>query len=284
MKPMRNLLCANFSRLLHSHALWSCAALMAVSSLGLVLIEYQETYAVPLDRVVFQSLSVYGFIAAVFVSLFLGAEYGDGTMRNKLIIGCPRRDIYLANYVTTTAGCMILYLAAILPAAVLGILLFDSEAGPGIFLTAAGLGLLACLAYGGIYCIIAMLCPNKALTAVFCLFLSLILLFLAVFVNLRLAQPETIREFQGMELDQDFDITIIGDAVLEIVEKPNPYYSSGLKRQVFQFLQAFNPTGQAALLTTMEYSRPWAMAGSSLLLALLSCLGGILVFRRKDIK
>lgn len=284
MRPMRNLLCANFLRLLRSRSLWSCEALIAASALGLVLVEYRETYAVPLDRVVFQSLSVYGFLAAVYVSLFLGAEYGDGTMRNKLIVGYRRRDIYLANYLTATAGCMILYWTGIMLAAVSGIFLFEAESGLEAFLTAAGLGLLTCLAYGGIYCMIAMLCSNRALTAVLCLFLSLFLLFLAVFVNLRLAQPETVHELQGIVLDQSVDISILGDTALEIVETPNPYYAAGITRRIYEFLQTFNPTGQAALLTTMEYGRPWTMAGSSLLLALLSCLGGVLAFRRKDIK
>lgn len=281
---MRNLLRANLLRLSRSHAFGICAILMAVSSLGLVLLEHSGRYAVPLDRVVFQSLSVYGFIAAVFVSLFLGVEYGDGTVRNKLISGCRRRDIYLANFLTATAGCIVLYIIAVGLAAALGSALFEAEASPSVFLTAAGLGLLTCLAYGGVYCIIAMLCSSKALTAVFCLFLSLFLLLLAAFVNQRLAQPETVRELQGMKLDQDVDLSIVGSEDLEITERPNPYYVSGLKRQVYQFLQAFNPTGQAALLTTMELDRPRTMAGCSLLVTLLTILAGLAVFRKKDIK
>ncbi len=38
-----------------------------------------------------------GIILSVFISLFIGAEYEYGTIRNKIISGYDRSEIYLAN-------------------------------------------------------------------------------------------------------------------------------------------------------------------------------------------
>lgn len=56
-------------------------------------------------------LQVFPFLAilhAAFTSLFLGAEYQDGTLRNKLIAGHPRWKVYGAYLITAAAGCFVI--------------------------------------------------------------------------------------------------------------------------------------------------------------------------------
>ena len=47
-------------------------------------------------------------LLAVICSLFIGADYHNGTIRNKLISGLPRYKIYFANLITVMviAECM----------------------------------------------------------------------------------------------------------------------------------------------------------------------------------
>ena len=39
-----------------------------------------------------------GIVMAVFCSLFIGTEYSEGTIRNKIIIGQKRGAVYLSNF------------------------------------------------------------------------------------------------------------------------------------------------------------------------------------------
>ena len=39
-----------------------------------------------------------GIVMAVFCSLFIGTEYSEGTIRNKIIIGQKRGTVYLSNF------------------------------------------------------------------------------------------------------------------------------------------------------------------------------------------
>ena len=41
-----------------------------------------------------------GIVMAAFCSMFIGTEFSDGTMRNKLIVGHRRREIYFTNFLT----------------------------------------------------------------------------------------------------------------------------------------------------------------------------------------
>ena len=44
-----------------------------------------------------------GIIIAIFTGLFLGVEYSDGAIRNKITIGHKRINIYLSNLIVVTA-------------------------------------------------------------------------------------------------------------------------------------------------------------------------------------
>ena len=50
---------------------------------------------------------VSGVISACFTGLFLGTEYSDGTVRNKLIVGHGRLNIYISNLAVCCAANLI---------------------------------------------------------------------------------------------------------------------------------------------------------------------------------
>lgn len=265
---MRNLLAANFFRLRRSKYFWTAAAAMTLCALGLVLMEAHETYEVLLERAMFQSLAFYGVFTAVFVSLFLGAEYGDGAIRNKLAVGMKRETVYLSLWLTAAAACVLFYGLAIATAGIVGYVSLGTQEILLHFLTASMLGLLGCFAYCGLYSLIVMLCQNKAIGAVCCLGTAIFLLALAMFVNLRLAQPPVEQVIQGTQ----------------IVEIENPYYLTGPRRELFELLQLLNPAGQAAKITTMDLDHPVSMAAYSILFSILACFCGMALFQRKDLK
>lgn len=71
--------------------------------------------------------------------LFIGSEYSDGTMRNKLIVGHKRYNIYLSEQFVCTAAGFMLCLAYIVPHTVLSLILLGKfESAPTSWLHMLG--------------------------------------------------------------------------------------------------------------------------------------------------
>ena len=100
---MNKLLSADFTRLWKNKVFWLGAACMALLACWIICIGYGQNVRWAdddigfepnrLDAYLFQFAPMIGGFAAVIISLFLGADYSDGTIRNKLIVGSRRRDI-----------------------------------------------------------------------------------------------------------------------------------------------------------------------------------------------
>lgn len=60
---------------------------------------FSQTYGqtVVLDSNIFSHILLVPIVFSVFCSLFIGTEYSDGTIRNKIVVGHTRRAIYLAT-------------------------------------------------------------------------------------------------------------------------------------------------------------------------------------------
>lgn len=257
---MRKMLSANLSRLFKSPALW----LFLVSMLGLasafIMLQYTAMdYAVPLSRVIFLPLSLYGMAAAAFVSVFVGTDFSDGVIRNKLLAARRRSDVVFSHILASCIGCAAVYLATTAFCAGISVFLFENDVTANAFTLYLFLGLGMSLAYGSLFCTVTLLCGSKVRAVIGCMALSMALLFLCLHTNQILVQEE------------------FKDGVL------NPHYVTGMRRALYGILHDLNPCGQAAQLSSWHCLNPvrsalcsafWMAAG-----ACLSCVG----FRRKDL-
>ena len=64
---------------------------------------------------------VIGIILSVFISLFVGAEYEYGTIRNKIISGYDRSDIYLANIFACIIAGWIMCMGCLISSLLVGV-------------------------------------------------------------------------------------------------------------------------------------------------------------------
>ena len=261
---MNNLLSANFARLWKDKVFWLCFAAMLACSAGTMLngcrqasVNAGSGFAYTLDFFYFNLAPLLGLFCAVFISLFLGTEYSDGTVRNKLVVGRSRTAVYLAD-LTVSFCAALLFMAAWLLGGLVGIPFL----GPWK-LGAPGLAL----------CLLLAAFTNKAAGAVVSILLFLALLVCASMLYNRLSEPEM---FSGVI------ITAEGMSMGE--PTPNPDYISGGVRAAYEFLLDLLPTGQSILLANLELARPLREALCSAFIAGAAALGGLWTFRKKDLR
>lgn len=65
-------------------------------------------------NILFNHTIFMGFAIAIFVGLFIGSEYSDGTIRNKLICGNRRTTVYLSYFITCLTGIVIVHTVSVL--------------------------------------------------------------------------------------------------------------------------------------------------------------------------
>lgn len=274
---MRNLLHANFSRLRQDKVFWLCVFSMLVFSAGFMIVWCLEAIendsAGELDLLYFRFSPSLGFFYAVFSCLFLSVDYSDGTIRNKLSVGHTRREVYLSSFLTIFAASLCIAMAW-LAGSLAGVPFFG-------FLTLGPAGMICCVAvvvgftaaFSAIYVFIGLLNDRRSVTVV-TLSVWLLLTLASGFLGVALHEPEMLRK--GM--------VTATDGTLSVIMEPNPYYISGIRRWIYQFLVDFLPSGQVDSLQNILLEHPLRMLLSSAFITVAATFGGIKLFVRKDIK
>lgn len=276
---MRRLLRANIQRLWKDRVFQLCTALMFLIGLGIPvaerMAERRSGWEGSLETSFFSYAILIGIAAAVVTALYVGTEYSDGAMRNKIMVGHKRGAVYLANLITCEVAGVLLCGAYFLGYLGTGIPLlgfFDCGLLPVLLLVLLGFAMMA--AFIALFVLVAMLCQNKAYTAVGCVLLAFLLLFAGVSLNSSLNEPEY---YDG------YSLTTNGVTVSQ-EQEPNPNYLSGTKREIYAFLFDFVPGGQAVQLAGMAAEHPARMALCDLLIVAAATGCGAFWFRRKDLR
>ena len=124
-----------------------------------------------------------GLVAAILTSMFIGSEYSDGTIRNKLVVGHSRMRIYLANLIVCSVACVLISLSYITGVFVVG----SAKGGELLTKTSVVTMCLVCsilvsVAFTSIMTMLAILNTNKAGNVVVSMLLALILLVSGSFI------------------------------------------------------------------------------------------------------
>ncbi len=277
---MRNLLSANFARLFKDKVFGAALAAVLLCAVATMLngcrqaaLNASSGFSYTLDDYYFNLAPTLGLFCAVFTSLFLGTEYSDGTLRNKIMVGHSRASIYLANLIVCFAATLC-FVAVWLVGGLVGI--------PSLGLWkigAAGLAtyvaLIVCFAaaLSSIFTFMGMNLQGKAASAVLSLLLFLALLVGASMVYGRLCAPEL-----------SSGIVITSEGMQMADPAPNPEYVGGSLRRAYEGILDLLPTGQGILVANLEVARPLFMLASSALISAVMTLLGVWMFRKKDLK
>ncbi len=265
---MRKLMTANLRRLVRDKYLWiTCAVCMGMCIIGAA----DDRKAVPLmtarglvtENFLYLGGPMLGLFLGVFVSLFLGTEHSDGTLRNKVTVGRTCSSIYLTSFLTCFLGSLILLLFwfvgsfTFLPMSCL-----ELQYGWGrvCLMIVLLIGTLA--VFSALYTFIGNLCSNKPMTVVYSLAVFGVIFLVSNHLYSRLGE----KEFASS------------------ARLPNPRYLSGSLREVSQSLLELLPADQLILIAYNEVAHPARMLLFSLSLTVIILLLGLFLFRKKDLK
>ena len=171
---MSKLLSANFIRLKKDKFFCSGLVFMLAAGIFFPVMRYmdmRQTQTINrIDNGFFGCALFIGIVMAVFCSLFIGTEYSEGTIRNKIIIGQKRGTVYLSKKKTCSLVSVVMCMAFFIPYLCIGIpLLGFFEMDIKIVLLFAVTVLMTAIVFSSIFTLISMLYNNKAVTAVICI-------------------------------------------------------------------------------------------------------------------
>ena len=189
--------------------------------------------------------------ASIFIAMFVGTEFSDGTIRNKLIVGNTRSSIYVSFLLIGMVACLFFALSYLLPYVALSFILlspFSTSFGTIVLALLASMAIFA--AFSAIYTMIVMLNTKKATVAV----LSLLVMMGLIFV---------------------------GNYIGGLLAKTDP---NGMKYKLISFAYDFIPGNQAMRLKS---STPTKLILFTIYSAI-ACIGltiiGAYKFKKKDLK
>ncbi len=286
---MSKLLNANFARLWKSRIFWLGMLFSAGLSVFFILMkyinieQYQEVYAnldesyKNADKLIFIGGIIIIFAAAVFIGIFIGTEYSDGTLRNKLIIGHSRSSIYISNLIVCTTAGIIMHLTYIITTILLGnLLLEDSTLTFKKILLLTLMGTAAMIAASSLLVMISMLIHSKSAGAVAILIAAIVMFMATVTIADRLSAPEYYEGYSYIDEDT-------GEKI-DVEREKNTHYPTGTKRKVYEFLNDFLPTSQLYKAASLDSSKPDIALIYDGIILLITTTAGIAVFRRKNLK
>ena len=273
---MRKLLYANFYRLFRINNLcfWICFVFIFLYSVFLLFLKQingglQTMYENDIVEFNF-SLGIQALMM-FFSVVYLGSEYSEGAIRNKIISGSGRKDIYLSNLMTVFSVGFIM------------MIIWFSCAVSGLpalrtwetvwYLAVAAMFLLA---VSSIFTLMGMSVLENPMFSCMCIcILYFVMMFAATFIYNILMESEFLTDM----------VFIDGELVTE--PEKNPYYIGGTMRNIYQYILDFLPTGQGIQMfsfDTGDYVHIVRMLLSSAFITVSSTITGILLFKRKNIK
>ena len=276
---MGNLLRADLFRLWRSKSFWACMIFQVGSALFFPITNYiwgiKNGFFIVPDWNFFSGMAFICVISALFSTLFVGTDYSDGTIRNQLMVGHRRWEIYFSHLFTCTVACLLMCVGYLLPYLVVSRpLLGPLQRDAWTILAYVGVALVLTVALTSLYTMLAMLIPNRTVSAVVALVLSFILLLSGSYLYSYLNYPPTYTQMTYNPVSEEW----------EEKEAPYPFYLEGTKRDVFQLLCDVTPGGQIMQCNAWDAPNLPLLPVYSAALTVVTTGVGLWLFRRKDLK
>jgi len=277
---MIKLLNAHFARLCKNKLFW----ILVLFSIGLAMLMIYTQYSnmkkyndvIKVEQMMLNYSTIVGIVIAIFSSLFLGTEYSDGAIRNKISIGHKRANIYLSNLIVVTITSLFSYILFLVIIVSVGIPLFGSiTMSISKLIISLGSIFVTIIAYSSIFTFVAMIISNKTITSIVSIMLAFGLTIFAL-VCLDILQTPKFNEYAS--------ITDSESGGVKMLREPNPKYPSEEQKKVCQTLLNINPAGQMFQLVGRNSVNLKILPIYSLGIVVVFTGTGLVLFRKKELK
>lgn len=263
---MRNLIYVNMMRLKKSRIFCAGMIVSMVYAAFLLFMNFQEMAYSPetvisqLNWYFFSTLPVASAFCSVFSGMFFGTEYSDGTIRNKLMVGHTRKEIYCANLIAVFLANVFVYFAGCFVTVIIGIPMFGWSFAYSPVQLALRMfsGILMLGAYAGIFTLLSMLIDSKAVSAAGCMVFYAIL-----FIGSPFLQTAVFSYYEIVPWNHVPDKSI---------------------QPLLEFLYDFLPSGQVIQISGGITLHPLRLPMYSILCIALTTVCGMTAFAKKDLK
>ena len=281
---MIRLLHANFYRLKKNKVFIGIIIITIIASFVMVFNTYQGNIAnekynmtkTPIDRTYIIYINIISFLIAIFVSIFVGTDYSDGTIRNKIIVGHSRKNIYLSNLIISIVVGLVLEIIHLTIVTIIGIPLIGKiQMNILDFLYIILNMILLIIVFSSIFNFISMLCSNVTLSTVGSLLLILIMYVFCMSISVVANSTKELKI-------QDFDEN--GNLITQYIEDKN--YPGDFNKNLCKTVINILPTGQAMELSDVNIDMkeikiyPLYSLGGIIIINVL----GIYMFNKKELK
>ena len=280
---MRKLLSANSSRLWRSKIFWVLEAvcfgagafvytLVAINTrnLGQGWLEYNA------HAYFYLSILFIAVVIAIFDCFYIGTEHSDGTLRNKLVVGHSRAEIYLSYFLTAAVAALLFAAAYLLAVLIVGLPFSGSTVITCVELQPWRIVnfVLVIIEYTALFVLLSMLDSNKARNVVISLLVAASVILIGMMLYGRYSQPEFVNH-----------VVVLPDGGIELKQgAANSKYLSGTIRTVVEWLTLIMPSGSVMLSLDRNLGFDWRNPVLSVILIVVLTAIGAWLFKKKDIK
>lgn len=192
-----------------------------------------------IDNLLLDHIGIIGIFISIFTTLFVGLEYANGTIRNKIVVGHSRIKIYLSNLIISITVGIIIELVYMLVVAIVGIPVLGGLQIPFYQFILILLNIVMIIVtYSSIFCCITLLCQDITMSTVIGIIIVLAMFVtdgtLSLTANVEQYRYQITRDEQG----------VITKEIIGI----NQNYPGDTKKKIAQIILYIIPTGQANLL------------------------------------
>ncbi len=283
---MRKLISANMARLVRSKTFWCCFILCLAAGIWKAVEFCQghsecNKYLYPGSDNIYQEFGFYlPFVIAAFIGIWLGQEYSGGAIRNKMIAGNTKREVYFANWLSCVIVSVMLNFVQVITSAIPTspwIIIFKEFDHYGkafvYFAGYLGVSTMVVAAMASIFVMIHMLLQKRTVGLVVSLAVLAVLMFAAA--DMYGALNESMYVYDAMEF-------VDGEFVPSLNKVYNPNYISGSKKEIYALLLDIQPMGQ--LFRFGRDTNYVLYMGYSCMITVLTLGVGLCLFRRKNLR
>lgn len=281
---MIKLIRSNFSRLWKSKIFWLGMIFMFGMGSYAVFSRYTEVnkkpeYSYDMGDLLFAGDMWLIVIAAVFIGLFIGTDYHNGTIRNKLIVGHTRTEVYFSNFIVCISALLMMHFAYFVPVIGIGFPLVGNSASTGSLIKLTLISIATLISLCSIFLLISMLIHSKSNASVTAIIISVLFLMSAMMIQNKLDGPEYYEDYDYVYTDEE------GNVHEKHIDREKNYdYVDGTKRKVYEFLYDFLPGCQMFQITQQNPENPERLPIYSFSIIVVTTACGMFFFRRKNLK